>query len=227
MHKCVIVKLNFICYHSSMSLINELVQSGYLKTPEIIEAFKKIKREDFVLPEDIMNAEVNSPLPIGHGQTISQPLTVAFMLELLEPRPGEKILDVGSGSGWTCAMLAEIVGRDGQVYGVERIPELKNFAEENVKKYNFIEKKVVQLFCTDGYKGLLDKAPFDKIVVAASPEEVPRQLLEQLKVGGRLVVPVGQQYSSQDMVVIDKVGEKKFKEKRYPGFVFVPLVKDK
>ncbi len=207
------------------SLIDELIQSNYLKSPEIINAFRKIKREDFLLPGDEDQAEVNAPLSIGFSQTISQPLTVAFMLELLQAKPGDKVLDVGSGSGWTCALLAEIVGESGKVYGIERIRELKEFAKKNIKKYNFIDKGIAQIFCSDGYKGLPEFAPFDKIIVAAAAEETPKKLLKQLKVGGRMVLPVGRQYESQDIVVIDKVGEDKFEEKRFPGFVFVPLVK--
>jgi len=224
-----------------MSLINELINRGYLKTPKIIQAFRKIKREDFLYSGNKAEAEVNAPLAIGYGQTISQPLTVAFMLELLQPKKGDKVLDVGSGSGWTCALLAEIVSEQGEVYGIEKIPELKSFAEVNVSKYGFIKKGsveglsnseqeplqgTVQIFCSDGYKGLPERAPFDKIIVAAAAEEVPAELLKQLKVGGRMVIPVGRQYESQDMVVIDKISEDKYKEKRYPGFVFVPLVKN-
>jgi protein-L-isoaspartate(D-aspartate) O-methyltransferase len=209
-----------------MSLIDELIYEGYLKTPEIIEAFRKIKREDFLRAGDEEKAEINAPLSIGYGQTVSQPLTVAFMLELLDPGKGDRILDVGSGSGWTVALLSEVVGEKGQVYGLEIIPELKNFAETNVSKYNFIKKGIAQIICADGYQGLPKCAPFDKIIVAAAAEEMPDKLLGQLKVGGRLVIPVGQQYESQDMVVIDKTGEDEFKEERYPGFIFVPLVKD-
>jgi len=116
-------------------LINQLISEGTLKTPAIISAFEKIKREDFMLPENADEAEANYPLSIGHSQTISQPFTVAFMLELLEPQPGDKILDIGSGSGWTTALLAEIIGPQGQVFAIERIPELKKFGENNVKKY--------------------------------------------------------------------------------------------
>ncbi|MBI2054396.1 MAG: class I SAM-dependent methyltransferase, partial [Candidatus Staskawiczbacteria bacterium] len=118
-----------------MSLIQNLIQEGWLKTPRIIEAFQKIKRADF-LPQDLKNlAESNSALPIGFSQTISQSLVVAFMLEQLEPKSGEKILDIGSGSGWTSALLAEIVGNKGKIVALEIIPELAEFGKRNTAKY--------------------------------------------------------------------------------------------
>ena len=206
-------------------LIEELIKDGYLKTPAIIDAFRKIKREDFVLPEDEKYVSVNAPLAIGHGQTISQPLTVAFMLELLGPKAGDNILIVGSGSGWTPALLSHIVGQPGKVYAIEIVPELKKFGEENTAKYNFIKKGIARFFCVNGREGLLEFAPFDKILVSAASEDIPAKLLEQLKVGGRLVIPIGRQYESQDIAAIDKEGKDKFKEKKFPGFVFVPLVK--
>ncbi|MDO8592239.1 MAG: protein-L-isoaspartate(D-aspartate) O-methyltransferase [bacterium] len=209
-----------------MPLIDNLIKSGHLKTPAIIEAFQAIRRRDFVLPADFEAAEIDAPLPIGYGQTISQPATVAFMLEKLRPQSGEKILDVGCGSGWTTALLAQIVGDQGRVCGVERIRELANFAENNINKYNFIKKGAVHIFCTDGYKGLPEFAPFDKILISAAAEEIPDELLKQLKVGGRMVLPVGRRYESQSIVVIDKIAENKFKTKEFPEFVFVPLVRD-
>ena len=208
-----------------MFLINDLIREGYLKTPEIIDAFKEIKRKDFLLPSDEDKAEINAPLPIGHEQTISQPLTVAFMLEALQPQKNDKILDVGSGSGWTVALLSQIVGERGKVYGIERIPELKEFAKKNILKYDFIKKGITSIICGDGYNGLPELAPFDRISVAAAAEEIPVELLKQLKIGGRLVIPIGRQYESQDIVVVDKITEDEFKEKRFPGFAFVPLVK--
>lgn len=203
-----------------MALVDELISEGWLKTPRIIEAFKKIKRVDF-LPKDLKNlAELNEALPIGFGQTISQPLVVAFMLELLEPREGEKILDVGSGSGWTSALLAEIVGEKGKVIGIEIIPELKEFGEKNVAKYNFIEKGRVKFICGDGSKGYEKEAPFDKILVSASVQgRLPTAWKEQVKVGGRIVTPIG-----NSIWLFIKKSEKDFEEFEYPGFVFVPLV---
>lgn len=208
-----------------MSFINILTSDGYLRTPKIIKAFKKIKRADFVLPKDVINVEVNAPLPIGHGQTISQPATVAFMLELLSPKEGESILDVGTGSGWTTALLAEIVGKKGKVYGLELIDELREFGEINVSKYNFIKHGIADMRIGDGYHGLPELAPFDKILVSAASLNLPEKLLRQLKVGGRLVIPIGEKKETQEIVVIDKIKEGEFTEERYPGYVFVPLVR--
>src|SRR3989338_1613072 len=113
------------------SLVQELISDGYLRSPQIIRAFQHVKRQDF-LPEELVDeASVNYPLPIGHGQTISQPLTVAFMFELLDPAEGQKIMDIGSGSGWTTALLAEIVGPSGKIFAIERISELKESGEHN------------------------------------------------------------------------------------------------
>lgn len=203
------------------NLIQNLIDEGYLKTVRIINAFKKIKRRDF-LPDDIKEeASLNIPLPTSHGQTISQPLTVAFMLEQLSPKRGDVILDVGSGSGWQTALLAEIVGDQGKIYAIERIPELARFGEANVNKYKF--KNVIFAHGDGTKKCKYFKPPFDKIIVAAAAEiGVPDIYLKQLKVGGRLVIPVGKY--EQDMVVIDKVGTNDYQEKRHPGFQFVPLV---
>ncbi|MFH1583434.1 MAG: protein-L-isoaspartate O-methyltransferase [Candidatus Falkowbacteria bacterium] len=209
-----------------MSLINKLIDEGYLVSPQIIDAFRKIKRRDFVRHIDVGREEIDSPLSIGYGQTISQPATVVFMLEKLQPDMGDKILDVGAGSGWTTALLAEIVGARGKIFGVDRICELADFAASNVNKYNFIKKGIVQIFCTDGYKGLPEFAPFDKILISAAAEEIPGQLLKQLKIGGRLVMPLGRQHKSQSIAVLEKIGENKFSRREYPGFIFVPLIKN-
>ncbi len=202
-----------------MALIDSLIKDGWLKTSRIIDAFREIKRADF-MPEDIKDlAELNEPLVIGYGQTISQPLTVAFMLEQLQPESGDNILDIGSGSGWTSALLAQIVGSKGKVTAIEIIPELKEFGEKNVAKYNFIKKGIVQFICTDGSKGYKEEAPFNRILASAAGNEIPKAWKEQLKIKGRIVAPVG-----NSIWVLIKKSEKEFEGTEHPGFAFVPLI---
>ncbi|MDP2685545.1 MAG: protein-L-isoaspartate(D-aspartate) O-methyltransferase [bacterium] len=205
------------------ALIQSLIDEGDLHSTKIIKAFKKIKRGDFLLDEHLQHAAENRAIPISHGQTNSQPLTVAIMLELLQARDNDKVLDVGYGSGWQSALLAELVGTKGKIIAIERIPELCRFGEKNVAKYNY---KNVTFVCDDGTKGYKKQAPYDKIIVAAAAEiGIPDILLTQLKVGGRLVIPVGKY--EQEMVVVDKIAKDEYKEKRIPGFQFVPLVPKK
>jgi protein-L-isoaspartate(D-aspartate) O-methyltransferase len=205
-----------------MDLTERLIHKGYLKTQEIIQAFKTIKRRDFVLPSMIDKSNIDEPLSIGCEQTISQPLTVAFMLELLEPRTDQKNLDIGSGSGWTTALLAEIVGKNGKVFGVERISELKVFGENNANKYGFVDSGRTVFIVGDGSKGLSKYAPFDRIHVGAAANQVPEPLLEQLAVGGKMVIPEGIDF--QNIVLIEKTAKGEYKRKSFPGFVFVPLI---
>lgn len=209
-----------------MNLIDFLIKDGWLKTPNIIDAFRKIKRADF-LPEEMKNlAELNEALPIGFGQTISQPMVVAFMLEQLQPQTGEKILDVGAGSGWTTALLAEIVCQKGKVIAIERIPELAKFGKSNIAKYNFIEKGTVDFICADGSKGYPQYATrpelaegFDKILASASAEELPSAWIKQLKTGGRIVTPIG-----TSIWRFVKKSETELEKVEFTGFVFVPLI---
>jgi protein-L-isoaspartate(D-aspartate) O-methyltransferase len=203
-----------------MSLIDDLINGGWLKDDRIIAAFKKIKRPDFMAPGMQDLATLNEALPIGQGQTISQPLVVAFMIELLQPAEGEKILDVGSGSGWTSALLAELVGDMGKVFAMEIIPELKMFGERNVAKYDFIERGILKFISGDGSKGYKKEAPFDKILASASAQqEIPKAWKEQVKVGGRIVAPV-----RDSIWLLVKKSETEFEQTEYPGYVFVPLV---
>jgi len=180
------------------------------------KAFSKIKRADF-LPEGVKNqAFVDAPIDIGFGQTNSQPTTVRMMLKWLEPQAGDKILDVGSGSGWTTALLSYLVGSHGKVYAVEKIPELLEFGRENATTIGIIN---VEFFPAGELFGLPKFAPYDRILVSASATKVPEDLLAQLKVGGRMVVPV-----LDSIFVINKVGPDDFETQEKPDFVFVPLV---
>lgn len=201
------------------TLIEQLIKDGYLKTQLIIDAFKAVDRAQFVPEDQKQFTYANYPLPIGFGQTISQPLTVAFMLELLQPQPGEKILDVGSGSGWQTALLAYCVGAEGKVFGIERIPELKQFAEKNITSMEAVPQGVIQLFEGDGSKGFEEEAPFDKIIAAAAAQSIPKAWKEQLKVGGKIVAPI-----DESIHVLERKSQDEFEEKRHFGFSFVPLI---
>ena len=148
-------------------------------------------------------------------------MVVAFMLELLEPKRGDRILDIGAGSGWTTALLSHIVGKEGKVVGLEIIPELAKFGKDNVAKYGFIEKGIAKYLCQDATQGYPLEAPYDGILLSASlpKKELPRAWREQLTVGGKIVVPI-----RESIWVFTKKSETEFKEKEYPGFVFVPFV---
>lgn len=203
-------------------LVQSLIEKNVLKTPLIIEAFRAIDRKDFVPEEYKGEAYVDEALPIGEGQTISQPYTVAFMLELLQPEKGNKIIDVGSGSGWQTALLAHIVGPKGKVFGIERISKIKKMGDENIAKYNFTEKGIVVNLEMSAENGIPQEAPFDRIIAGAAAEEAPDAWKKQIKTGGRIVLPVG---NSIHLLVKQKDGS--FGEQVFLGFVFVPFVKDK
>lgn len=207
-------------------LIAELKQGGVLRSSRIEKAFRAIDRKDFVAPEYIGEAYENRPLPIGSGQTISQPYTVAFMLDLLDPQPGETILDVGAGSGWQTSLLAEVVGgangkrKTGKITAFERIPELCEFARTNIENYDFITEGIVTLACGDAVADLPAKSWFDKIIAAASAEsEIPALWRKHLKIGGRIVAPVG-----NSIWRYTRTSENEWREEEFPGFAFVPLV---
>jgi protein-L-isoaspartate(D-aspartate) O-methyltransferase len=204
-------------YKTGFDLINEIKDLGVLRTPKIVKAIEEIDRKDFVRAEDKNGAYENVPLSIGFGQTISQPLTVAFMLELLEVEEGNKVLDVGAGSGWTTALLAKLVGEKEKVYATEVISELLGFGSENLSKY--FKKDRAEIFLAGSILGLPEQAPFDRILVSAAGDKIPETLVEQLKAGGIMVLPVS---NSIKRVIKGKV-EKELVIEEYPGFVFVRL----
>jgi len=207
---------------------SRVLNSGLLE-----QAFHDVDRKDFVGADYECEAYEDYPLPIGHGQTISQPTTVAFMLELLDPKEGDKVLDVGSGSGWTTALLGRIVGEKGKVVGVERIPKLIALGRENLKKSysKIIESSKIKGMKTPpvapveirqarkGVIGLPEEGPFDRILVSAAADKLPSDLLDELRAGGTLVIPIGHSIWQVKKLVVGGLETKK-----YPGFAFVPLV---
>lgn len=200
-------------------LIKELITSEVLKSSRIIKAFKLIDRANFVPEELTRNAYINAPLSIGYQQTISQPQTVAFMLELLQPKSGNKILDIGSGSGWQTALLAHIVGPKGRIFGLEIIPELYKQSIANISKYDFIQKGIVKMYRQSATDGLPNKAPFNHIIAAAEVSAIPRAWKDQLKTNGHIVVP-----QNNSLLLLTKKANNNFEEEEYPGFAFVPFV---
>lgn len=200
-------------------LVELLIRNGYLKSEPIIRAFNEITRADFVPSAFEQEAEADIPLPIGFGQAISQPTTVAIMFELLDPRPGQKILDIGSGSGWTSALLGNIAGSAGKVVAVEILPELHEMTKRNVEKFGLISQGIVECVLSDGTYGYPALAPYDRILVSAAADEIPQALKDQLAVGGKMVIPI-----HNHLVYLEKRGEQDFFKEEFPGFVFVPFV---
>jgi protein-L-isoaspartate(D-aspartate) O-methyltransferase len=203
------------------NLANHLIHWGYLKKPEIIAAFKKVPREEFIPAKIREYAYSDQPLHIGHSQTISAPSMIAIMMESLSLRRGMKVLEIGAGSGYNAAITAEIVGHEGMVVTIERVEELAKFAKNNLKKagYGWVEVVV-----GDGTLGYSEKAPWDGILVTACAPELPEPLLQQLKIGGKLGAPVGQHYMYQTWTVAEKLGDDKTKITEHGGCSFVPLV---
>jgi len=201
---------------SNKELVQSLIDSGVLKTEIIIDAFLAVDRKDFVKKEYKESAYLDIALPIGHDQTISQPYTVAFMLELLSPKRRHKVLDIGSGSGWTTALLSKIVGKKGYVYGVELISELVKMGRKNISKYVDNNAEIIKSTNNLG----ITNEKFDRILVSASAVEFPEELLNQLKVSGNLVIPV------QDSIFrITKKEDGRIEREEHYGFSFVPLKK--
>jgi len=197
-------------------LINELIDLGYLKTEAVINAFRKVPREEFVLPGHRDYAYANDALPIMEGQTISQPLTVAAMTEALDVRLGQKVLEVGTGSGYQAAILSVLVGRKGSVITTERIKALHELAKRTLGMCGFVN--IVAVNC-DGSQGYEKIAPYDRIIVTASASKMPQPLAKQLKVGGKLVIPI-----KNELFLIEKVSAKEFTKTFLGYYVFVPLI---
>lgn len=196
-------------------LVDDMIFSNMLQSPHIIDAFRTVDRKYFVPVSFAEETYIDAPLPIGNSQTISQPSTVAFMLERLAPQEGDTVLDIGSGSGWTTALLCQIVGEKGSVTGVERVGDLVEQGQNNLSQFQFNHGCIKKA----GEKLGLPGEQFDRILVSASADEIPEELFSQLKIGGILVIPV-----ENSIYKFKKVSEEEIKTEEFYGFVFVPLI---
>lgn len=204
--------------------IEELVRSGILRSPLVIEAMMKVPREEFIPPAYKSMAYVDAPIPIGYGQTTSALHMTAWLCEAAELQPGQKVLEVGGGCGYMAAVYAEIVGRGGakgHVYTIEIIPQLAKMARENLQRLGYSNR--VTVIEGDGTLGYEPGKPYDAIIVTAASPDVPKPLTEQLKMGGRLLIPIGSPGFYQDLVLVRKVSESKLEAKSLGGCAFVPL----
>jgi len=199
-------------------MIHDQIEKRGIKSRQVLDAFAKVPRHLFVPKEYRTMAYSDRALPIGKGQTISQPYIVAFMTESLNLKPADRVLEIGTGSGYQAAILAEICD---SVYSVEIIPSLGKDAKQLLKKlgYTNIEVKI-----GDGYKGWTTYAPFDAIIVTCAPTQIPETLKEQLAEGGRMIIPVGEQYV-QELILLEKKNGR-LREKKVLPVMFVPMVDD-
>lgn len=197
----------------------QIVKRG-VKDSAVLRSLLTVKRHEFVPSAQIDNSYDDRPLPIGYGQTISQPYIVAYMTEVLKLQPHFKVLEIGTGSGYQAAILSKIVK---EVYTVEIIPELGNAATDRLKKTGFAN---VQVKIADGYNGWQEHAPYDAIMVTAAAEYVPPPIIKQLKEGGKMVIPVGSPFMTQMLLLIEKTGNKTKTRSLLP-VAFVPLTRKK
>jgi len=198
------------------AMIEQQIVKRGIRNPALLRAISDTPRHLFVPIALRGSAYEDRPLPIGHGQTISQPYIVASMTDLLDPRPTDKILEIGTGSGYQAAILARLAGH---VYSIEIVDALAKQAAQILRDQHLDN---ITIRTGDGYQGWPEQAPFDKIILTAAPPEVPSVLLPQLKPGGRLIAPIGTQW--QELVVFDKDAQGKIKQRNVYPVVFVPMV---
>jgi protein-L-isoaspartate(D-aspartate) O-methyltransferase len=197
-------------------MVKSQIQNRGISNPRVLAAMRKVQRHLFVPKEYEDEAYNDYPLPIGNGQTISQPYIVAYMTEALRPESNKKVLEIGTGSGYQAAVLGEICEK---VYTIEIVPELARESEERLRRLGY---KNIICKSGDGYKGWPEEAPFDVIIVTAAPESIPQPLIDQLAEGGRLIVPVGPPASVQELILIIKKNGKT-ERKRLTFVRFVPF----
>lgn len=221
-----VISLAFIfwCYQDAYKGLRENMVKNQIEARNVynsatLRAMRTVPRHEFVPSDMRAYAYEDRPLAIGNGQTISQPYIVAFMTSVIKPRPEYKVLEIGTGSGYQAAVLAEIVS---EVYTIEIIPAL---AEEAEKKFKALNYQNIHTRVGDGYHGWPEEAPFDAIVVTAAPDKIPAPLIEQLKEGGKLVIPVGPKYSVQSLQLVTRKNGKTTTKNLFP-VRFVPFTRD-
>ncbi len=182
-------------------MVSEQIENRGITNQATLNSMRKVLRHKFVPPNLVERAYNDSPLPIGYGQTISQPYIVAYMTAAINPKPKQKVLEVGTGSGYQAAVLSEIVE---EIYTIEIITELYNSSNKRLKELGY-----KNVFCknSDGYHGWKEFAPFDAIIVTAAAEYIPPPLIEQLKDGGKMIIPVGSPFLNQTLILVEKNGE--------------------
>jgi protein-L-isoaspartate(D-aspartate) O-methyltransferase len=201
-------------------MVRLLIESGVIKSAPVAHAMELVERHIFLPTNMVEHAYLDTPLQIGEGKTISAPHMVAMMAEGLDLKAGLRVLEVGGGSGYHAAVMAELVKPGGRVYSMERIPSLAESARQNLKAAGY--DGMVEVIVGDGTKGLPDHAPFDRISIAAAAPYVPEPLKQQLAENGKMLIPVGGRYY-QELTLVVRKGEK-FIEKNLGGCVFVPLI---
>ena len=200
-----------------LNMVKDQIEARGVKHPKVLAAMRTVPRELFV-PESVRpQAYDDQPLPIGFGQTISQPFIVSLMTELLDPKKNHRVLEIGAGSGYQAAILSLLAG---ELYSIEIVPELARSAAETLRSLGFRNVLVRE---GDGYRGWPEKAPFDRIILTAAPPEIPQTLLDELRPGGRLVAPVG--VEAQDLVVVEKSADGKTTTRSVLPVRFVPMKK--
>ena len=200
-------------------MVKEQIEARGVRRQRVLDAMRAVPRHLFVPADLAAEAYSDRPLPIGYGQTISQPYIVGFMTELLEIERNHKVLEIGTGSGYQAAVLSALAGK---VYSIEIVRPLGEQAAKLLQKLGYAN---VEVRVGNGYGGWPEQAPFDRIILTAAPPEVPRALIDQLKSGGRLVAPVGEGYFGQDLVAVEKSLSGRVSTRKVLPVVFVPMVK--
>ncbi len=208
--------------NSQKEMVENLWNSGYLHSQTVKEAMFRVPREEFVPGNKRPYAYMDTPLPIGEGQTISAPHMVAILCEELDLEDGMKVLEIGTGYGYNAAVVAEIIGEEGHVYTMERIESLADNARNNLKHTGYDGRVTVLL--ADGTRGYPEKAPYDRIYATASAPRVPEPLKNQLIIGGKLLSPVGTDHYFQELVSVIRVSENEYETKKLGGVAFVPMI---